>query len=191
MILSTLFRTLLPRHRPATRRMTYFLVRTGDYVGVHGQLTAAGHQQAQWAAETIRQKATLKPVVVLMPEGYAGDNGHYVETAQIIAKHLGTECATGLYSLVLALMTPDIQGTGPSAHQYIFSEIFDASGHQADRDDLYVAVVMNGSVINEMLDTYPGPLVSTSVMGPPHGSVQQLVMTYDQKSDEPTCCDFV
>jgi len=180
--LLTPFRKLLGRNATPSRRLTYFLVRTGEYSEVRGQLTYIGRIQAQRAAEDIRERANGQPVAVLTPEGYASGNANYQETTEIIAQSLDTKSTTGLYSLALALIGPSLRDTGAAPHDYVLSGIHDAAGDDADPSDLYVALVMNGSVIMEALRTYPGPLASSTVTDPPpYGSVQQLVTTYDSR----------
>ena len=142
----------------APQELRVLLLRTGEWEmsGLPTDswpLTSKGKQQAVEAGRRIKDLLSGEtPTVLLSPSGKIC----YRQTATIIATVLGVE--------------PVLSDLQHAPEWYELAEAITFGGP--------LVVVVNGTYLNHQLFRLQGPDVSVSSLGPPFGSVHQLVITY-------------
>jgi hypothetical protein len=182
---------------PPEKQAIVYLVRTGDY-DLMGKLTEPGRDQARQAAARIRALAGNNPVVVLDPVPPA-NRECYRETAQIIAVDLGVVLRHQYHLGLNSLPAPRSTNLDSFERDDLARLQHQAWGNMPRKQqpqllpDLRVVMVIDGSRLNSLLAAdLPGPRVEGgNELGPPHGSVHQLVVTYDRKTGQITERRFV
>jgi hypothetical protein len=116
-------------------------------------LTEAGKEQARQAGLAIAARLDgAKVTVFFWPEAAL----RYRQTARIIADVLDVPTVNCYLS------------HSPGTYDLPVLEQFEGP----------VVIVTNGTHLTAELRRYPGPEVTLGVLGPPHGSVHELVITY-------------
>lgn len=159
------------RQRPSqelarTEWFVVYFVRSGDYGWNLETLTSDGRDQVRMSAAVIRTAAESNEVVVFSNYRYGPDMEPYLETAKVIAESLGTLVVDAPFR-----HEPDSGDVHKIAQQYLLNGV-----------NHFVRVV-NGTLLGEMLRTYPGPEVPIGDMGPSNGSVHALRYELDKYGD--------
>jgi hypothetical protein len=186
---------------PVEVTVHFYLVRTGEYHMPHlrhggtltgpGKLTDAGASQARNAAQAVQRRTCGDPVVVLNPE-VRPNRVCYQQTAEIIAEELGAPTTPMWYFDVLGL----IRNRLGNVDEFDRSKLFDLrrskwrglSREQRRQDENYLlraVLVVDGSMLNRLLAAYPGPrVIGGDELGPPYGSVHEMMFVYNRKTGE-------
>ena len=146
-----------PEVLPAPVELRVFLVRTCHYVrsltSDNWPLTDEGIEQARKAGQEIRRRAGDAAVTVFLPVERPLS---YRQTANIIAGELAVR------ALPSQLAYP------PGGDEL---SVLGELGRP-------VVIITNGTSLERELTRCPGPPVTIGLMGPPHGSVYELVIRY-------------
>jgi hypothetical protein len=154
---------------PPPRTLRLFLVRTGEYeyggpnASSNWRLTTVGQEQAAQAAATIRQRlGETSPTVLLHVEADLS----YRQTIVVIAQKLGVP-------------TKPIVGMSYVPEDYDLEQFADLGKA--------LVMVMNGTSLTDVLYRYGGSLDNLTILGPPHGSVHELVIKYQPATPLSPC----